>query len=132
MKKFILLFISMFCFVIGIHAESPLQVTQATDVPYRLFPTNNIWTFLKLDTITGKIWQVQFSVESEDYRFETVLNPTDITEILKQDKVVGRYTLYPTSNIYNFVMLDQIDGYTYQVQWIAEAENRFIIQIPVF
>lgn len=29
---------------------------------YQLFPTQNVWTFIKLDTRNGKMWQVQFSV----------------------------------------------------------------------
>ena len=89
-----------------------------------------MWTFLKLDTMTGKIWQVQFSVKDEDYRFETVLSSVDITETLKQEKKIGRFTLYPTQNTYNFVMLDQLDGYTYQVQWSGDWENRFVLPIP--
>ena len=81
MKKFCI----VFCIFLGIAtfaiAEAPFsEPTQSTDVRYRLFPTQNMWTFLKLDTMTGKIWQVQFSVKDEDYRFETVLSSVDITE----------------------------------------------------
>ena len=92
--------------------------------------TMMLFIFLKLDTMTGKIWQVQFSVKGEDYRFETVLSSVDITETLKQEKKIGRFTLYPTQNTYNFVMLDQLDGYTYQVQWSDDWENRFVLPIP--
>ena len=28
-----------------------------------------MWTFIMLDTYTGKNWQVQFSVKGEDYMF---------------------------------------------------------------
>ena len=64
-KKFCI----VFCIFLGIAtfaiAEAPFsEPTQSTDVRYRLFPTQNMWTFLKLDTMTGKIWQVQFSVLS--------------------------------------------------------------------
>ena len=127
--RLIVLFI---CLVLPswLFAEAPYsEPTQNPDVRYRLFPTRNIWTFLKLDTMTGKIWQVQFSVEGDDYRFETPLNAKDITEILKQEKKIGRFTLYPTSNLYNFIMLDQIDGYTYQIQWSTEEEDRLILMI---
>lgn len=96
---------------------------------YKLFPTQNMWTFLKLDTASGEIWQVQYSVKGEDYRFETVLSDIDIPEKYGQKRKVGRFTLYPTLNSYNFVMLDQIDGYTYQVQWSIDSENRFVIPI---
>ena len=34
---------------------------------FRLYETQNMWTFIMLDTYTGKNWQVQFSVKGEDY-----------------------------------------------------------------
>ena len=115
----------------NLFAEAPYsEPTQNPNTRYRLFPTQNVWTFLKLDTMTGQIWQVQFSVKGDDYRFETTLSSIDIAESLKQEKKVGRFTLYPTSNTYNFIMLDQIDGLTYQVQWSGEKENRFVL--PIF
>lgn len=115
----------------NIFAEVPYsEPTQNPNVRYRLFPTQNVWTFLKLDTMTGQIWQVQFSVKGDDYRFETTLSSLDIADALKQEKKVGRFTLYPTSNTYSFIMLDQIDGFTYQVQWNGDKENRFVL--PIF
>ena len=115
----------------NIFAEVPYsEPTQNPNVRYRLFPTQNVWTLLKLDTMTGQIWQVQFSVKGDDYRFETTLSSLDIADALKQEKKVGRFTLYPTSNTYSFIMLDQIDGFTYQVQWNGDKENRFVL--PIF
>jgi hypothetical protein len=131
MKRFFILILLVFTFVNFAIAEEPFsEPTQDTNVRYRLFPTQNMWTFLKLDTMTGKIWQVQFSVKGDDYRFESVLSSVDITETMKLEKKIGRFTLYSTQNTYNFVMLDQIDGYTYQVQWNGDWENRFILPIP--
>lgn len=131
MKRFFILILLVFTFANFAIAEEPFsESTQDTNVRYRLFPTQNMWTFLKLDTMTGKIWQVQFSVKGDDYRFESVLSSVDITETMKLEKKIGRFTLYSTQNTYNFVMLDQIDGYTYQVQWNGDWENRFILPIP--
>ena len=41
----------------------------------------------------------------------------------------GRFTLYPTDNIWTFILLDQVDGNTWQVQWSNEEEKRGIFQI---
>ena len=91
---------------------------------YELFPTENIWTFLKLDTQNGKIWQVQYSLD-DSYRGEIELN----NKALIPDNAAenGRFTLYPTKNLYNFILLDQIDGKMWQVQWSTEAANRGMI-----
>jgi hypothetical protein len=41
------------------------EPTQRTDGPYRLFRTRNMYTFLKLDTRTGQIWHVQWTLGAE-------------------------------------------------------------------
>lgn len=93
---------------------------------YQLFPTQNTWNFIKLDTQNGRMWQVQFDVKSSN-RFQTYLNTIALVD--KEDEINDRFTLYPTHNIYNFILLDQIDGRTWQVQWSIEPENRGIMPI---
>ena len=92
---------------------------------YKLYPTKNMWNFLKLDTRDGKITIVQFSVEDDDKQFEYTLS--DIPQTAST--YPGRFILQPTENMYNFIMLDQTTGQTYQVQWSFEEEKRFVIPI---
>ena len=92
---------------------------------FKLYKTQNMWTFLKLNTSTGQIWQVQYSTKGDEYRFETPLS----LDILNSSGVNGRFELYPTENIYNFILLDTFDGGSYQIQWSGDAENRFLIPI---
>ena len=86
-----------------------------------------MWTFLKLDTRNGRIWQVQFSVKDMENIFEVPLSTTKLVSTDEEEN--GRFTLYPTSNFHTFVMLDQINGKTWQVQWSTEYDNRGIIPI---
>ena len=103
-----------------------LTIHQELSVPYRLFHTKNIWTFIQLETATGRLWQIQYDIQDNN-RGGVVINAEDLS---KSSKIIhGRFTLYPTENIYNFIMLDQIDGRIWQVQWSFEEENRFIIPI---
>ena len=125
MKRMIaLLFLPICMFGLAACSDSVF----GTDTRYMLYPTQNMWTFLKLDTETGRIWQVQYSVKGNDTRFEVPLNPGNIAKALKRSQKAGRYALFPTQNMYNFIMLDQIDGDTYQVQW-GKEENRMLMQI---
>lgn len=94
---------------------------------YQLYPTENFWTFLKLDTRNGKIWQVHFTVTEDGATGEFILNALPLVSKSKEEN--GRFTLYPTKNMFNFLLLDQIDGNIYQVQWSMEIENRFIFPI---
>ena len=130
MKRVFLILCLLFCLSTLATADAPFsEPTQNPNVRYRLFPTQNMYSFLKLDTMTGKIWQVQFSTKGEEYRLESVLSSTDITELLDLKKEIGRFSLFPTQNFYNFILLDQIDGYTFQVQWNIDAENRGVVPI---
>ena len=93
---------------------------------FRLYPTENIYTFLKLDTRDGTIFQVQWSME-ESTRFETFLNILPLVK--EEEQVPNRFTLVPTQNRWTFILLDQINGKTWQVQWSTEYSERFILPI---
>ena len=138
---------------------------------FKLYETQNVNMFLKLDTSTGIINMVQYGMgdieavdiplnylgiadEKEtlkfiyegDINFYIEIKDSDeytdeqkadwkplnsFKEFLKTKKVaqIGRFKLYPTQNIYNFIMVDVIDGDTYQVQWSFDSENRFVTPI---
>jgi len=95
-------------------------------VTYRLFPTQNMWTFIKLNTRNGLMWQVQYNVQS-DNRFESYLNSLPLVN--KEKEADNRFTLYSTQNSWTFILLDQLDGRVWQVQWSIEPESRGIIPI---
>ena len=105
--------------------SSQSKAEQTMDLPFKLYPTENMWTFIKLDTRNGKMWQVQYSTKGSDYRYEIPLNFTELFD----GKTVGRFELYPTKNMYNFVLLDRIEGSTWQVQWSTEPDERFVVPI---
>jgi hypothetical protein len=46
-----------------------------------------------------------------------------------EDEENDRFALYPTQNIYNFILMDQFSGKVWQVQWATELNNRGIISI---
>lgn len=113
------------------HAIENLPFSQKHHIDnhiYQMFPTQNIWTFIKLDTRNGKLWQVHFSINGESERGELDINIIPLVD--KEEESNGRFTLYPTKNMYNFLMLDHITGAIFQVQWSREEESRFII--PIF
>jgi hypothetical protein len=107
-------------------SDIPTQnISTDSTVVYRLFATKNTYNFIKLNTRNGQMWQVQWSLE--DNQFETTLS--DISRVTKEEEKNGRFFLYPTTNIYNFILLDQIDGRAWQVQWNFEAEKRMVVRI---
>ena len=93
---------------------------------YKLYPTENIYILLKLDTKRGKVWMVQYGVGST----KPAETPIKYYYIADDDEGWnGRFELYPTKNMYNFIMVDNYDGETYQVQWDTDPSYRVIRSI---
>jgi hypothetical protein len=117
---------------ISLHAQTKTKpnvvdnVKEIQGANFRLFPTTNMWTFIKLDTRNGLLWQVQYSLNPEN-RMVTYLNLDRLASV--NEEVKDRFTLYPTQNMYNFILLDQVNGKTWQVQWATEYANRGIFPI---
>jgi hypothetical protein len=131
MKTKLITLIALFLFVFSANSQekqtTPFQEIQNSDNSvFKIFPTPNMYTFIKLDTRNGKMWQVQWSIDNE-YRFETILS--DIPRAYGKEEKNGRFTLYSTTNIYNLILLDQIDGRVWQVQWSTKIENRGVMPI---
>ena len=101
--------------------------TIASEENYKLYPTENMWNFIKLDTRTGRLWQVQFSTQGYQYRYQSVLSDLDLS--YEENTKPNRFELYPTKNTYNFVLLDKVDGRVWQVQWSFEEEERMVLRI---
>jgi hypothetical protein len=93
---------------------------------YRLFETTNIWTFILLDTATGRAWQVHYSTsDTPTARYginESSLLPEGATQMN------GRFVVYATQNMYNFLLLDREDSRIWQLQWSFEPKNRGIMR----
>jgi hypothetical protein len=110
--------------VVDIPASPDSEIDPATR--YRLFGTENVWTFILLDTTNGLAWQVHFSIDDKP----SVKLPLNEVSLLPTGakRIPGRYTLYATKNMYNFLLLDREDGRTWQVQWSLEPKNRGVLR----
>ena len=148
MKKFITVLV--LAFTLGMNAQGNEDIER-----YKLYPTENMWTFLELDTATGLIWQIQYDVEG-DNRFKFVLNggtladrlmgirsyevlssleyyadnplsiikPAKTKRLYDDEYFIGRYKLYPTKNMYNFLLLDVTNGRVSQFQWSNDKDSK--------
>lgn len=119
--------VALLAFAPRAHAQAPQDSAAVESVArYRLYPTQNKWIFLKLDTRNGRVWLVQWNLDEDD-RFETRLSDERLCR--SWEEVNGRFALYPTKNFYNFILLDQVGGATWQVQWSFELQNRGVLPI---
>jgi hypothetical protein len=97
-------------------------------VVYRLFPTQNNSTFIKLNTRNGKMWHVQYDLKEGFNRFTTPLSIEPL--VAKEKEINDRFTLYSTQSANTYILLDQLDGRIWQVTWATEPTSRGILPIP--
>jgi len=93
---------------------------------YKLYQTENIYTFLQLDTKTGQIEQVQWSLDSSNEGSVTI-NADDLTYGYGHGS--NSFELYPTKNMYQFILLNKTSGQKWHVQWGMEDSKRWIRRI---
>ncbi|WP_300331223.1 hypothetical protein, partial [Fusobacterium sp.] len=67
---------------------------------YEMYPTKNIHNQLQLNTKTGEIKQIQ-----DDGQQWIICE-----KIEKAGKIEGRFSLYETQNMWNFLLLDNYTG----------------------
>ena len=125
------LIVALVCLFIGFTACAQSNSTGAkagkqTEVlvpGFKLFPTTNMWIFLKLDTSQGLVRMVQYSME-EKSRLEAPINYLPLAS--GEDAIPGRFNLYATQNMWTFILLDELDGRTWQVQWSLDGKEGIV------
>ena len=129
MKKNLILILMLVAITISAQNNNDNKVyfSPDTNVTYRLFKTQNMHIFIKLNTSNGTMKLVQFSTSSKRDIMQADLS--DIELATGTEAKNGRFYLYPTDNFYTFLLLDQIDGRVWQVQWSTNPEDRGIFRI---
>ena len=103
-----------------------LEINTSLKERYKLYQTENIYTFLQLDTKTGMIEQVQWSLDSDNEGSVTI-NSDDLTYGFGYGS--GSFELYPTKNMYQFILIDKTCAKKWHVQWGMESSKRWIRRI---
>lgn len=132
MKNYLLHLILLFGLTNNIYAQndnklSTLSITpNQKTVPFRLFPTQNAKVFIKLNTRTGQMWQLHFGQDNSQ-QFVYNLNEQPLVKNTYEGN--DRFTLYPTQLFYTFILLDQLSGKTWQVDWSNDPQKRILVAI---
>lgn len=100
-----------------------IEIDSSLKGRFKLYKTENNFNFLELDTKTGKIKQVQWSLDEKN-EGSSVINNVDLSWGTGYGS--GSFELYPTSNIFQFILIDKTNGRKWHVQWGLENANRWI------
>lgn len=100
-----------------------IEIDSSLKGRFKLYKTENMFNFLELDTKTGKIKQVQWSLDEKN-EGSSVINNVDLSWGTGYGS--GSFELYPTSNIFQFILIDKTNGRKWHVQWGIENVKRWI------
>ncbi|WP_146202323.1 hypothetical protein [Dyadobacter jejuensis] len=109
-----------------IYAQGPTTNAgsyQQTDYPirtFRIYPIPDPRYFLKLNTRTGQIWPIAFD-EKVTKQLEATSKGEPLVNI--QNEVDNRFALYPTQNTWVYLLLDQINGKMWQMEWHIKTKK---------
>jgi len=103
-----------------------LDINTSLKGRYKMYQTENIYNLLKLDTKTGRLWQVQWNLNGGN-EGSLIINDDDLTYGFGYGS--GSFELYPTKNMYQFILLNKTDGRMWHVQWGMEEGKRWIRRI---
>ena len=133
MKRILFILALVMSAAVGMAQSVDFPATEYTQDPkanYRLYKTKNTYNFIKLVTRTGQMEMVQWGLDSQKVSKMTYTLSDQKLVYSVEDEIPGRFTLYATTNFYNFILLDQIDGRTWQVQWYPnDPDKRWIERI---
>lgn len=90
---------------------------------FKIYKTENTYNLIKLDTATGQTWQVQYRLG--DTESMTVVIDDSSLLWYSESEIAGRFELYPTNNMYQFILIDTQTGRTWQIQWNTTPSKRF-------
>ena len=129
MKRFVFLLFMLVSITATAQSDKDFKIyfSPDSDVTYRLFKTQNMHIFIKLNTSDGTMKLVQYRTESIDDMLEVSLSDTKLAT--GNDVKNGRFYLYPTDNFFTFLLLDQVDGRVWQVQWSTDPKDFGVFRI---
>lgn len=93
---------------------------------YKLYQTENMYNLLELDTKTGKVKQVQWALKADE-EDTFPINTEDLSSPYRYGP--GTFELYPTKNLYQFILLDKTNGRKWHIQWGLDENHRWIRRI---
>lgn len=92
----------------------------------KLYKTEDMNTMLELDTRTGVVKQIHWALKSDEEKVYTI-NPNDLSESAESGPNV--FELYATNNMYQFILINKVNGNKWHIQWGEDKDHRWIRKI---
>lgn len=85
---------------------------------YCLYKTQNMWTFILVDSFNGMLWQCQYSVKDTENIFSIPINLQPLSYTLK-----SKFTIQPMTSMFQFYLINDDTGDMWKFQWSTKGEE---------
>ena len=86
---------------------------------FQMFETQNMWTFILLDSYNGRLWQVQYSTEDLD---NILCLPINEKELVSNNKT-RIFSIHPLTSMYQYYLMNDNTGDTWKFQWSTKGDD---------
>jgi len=93
---------------------------------FKIYKTEDMNTMLELDTKTGVVKQIHWALKTDEEKVYTI-NPNNLSESAELGP--GVFELYATNNMYQFILINKMNGSKWHIQWGDDKEHRWIRKI---
>lgn len=105
--------------IVPIFDENLITSSEKLSNRFKLYETQNIWNFILLDSYTGRLWQLQYTVEEDSIRGLFIINEK---ELAKENKKNSFY-ISPLISMYQYYLINGITGEMWKFQWSTKGED---------
>lgn len=109
----------MFALPINMLSLATPGSTQNWTDRFQLFQTQNIWTFILLDSYNGRLWQVQYSTQDID---NLMIIPINIHELVP-DGDSRIFSMQPLMSMFQYLLINDKTGDIWKFQWSTESDD---------
>ncbi len=93
---------------------------------FKLYQTEDMNTLLELDTKTGIVRQIHWALKSDEEDVYSI-NANDLSN--GNDLGPNVFELYATKNMYQFILINKVNGTKWHIQWGDDKDHRWIRKI---
>ena len=86
---------------------------------FQMFATQNMWTFILLDSYNGKLWQVQYSSQDLDNLMCIPINEYEL--VSDNEKCI--FSIQPLTSMYQYYLINDYTGDMWKFQWSTKGDD---------
>lgn len=105
--------------IVPIFDEELIIPSKKLSSRFKLHETENMWNFILLDSYTGRLWQLQYTVDKDSIRGLFIINEKDLAD----EKEKNLFYISPLTSMYQYYLINDMTGEMWKFQWSTKGND---------